>query len=437
MARPPFPSESISRRSLLALGGAAAVTGGLAACSGGGSSAPSSALSAGAKASGTIRILDDNTNTIFSKGVIADFEKDTGITVKYEQANFNDLHDRLSTLFSAQDSSYDVVMTWAAWSAEFGNAGWLQPLAKNTIPAAVLPAALDAVSYNGTVYGLPKFASAQTMFWNKDLFDKAGLDADTGPQSWDEFVDAAKKLTSGGVYGFAADMGNTDGAYQNFLKVLLLNDGVLYDESNKPAFNSTKGIDALQRLAGLLNDSKVMAPSTMQLSNSSDLGTLFGNKKAAIVFNWPFQYAAAAKAFGADSLGNDILPGIAVRSASIDGSEGFAVSNFSKNKAAALKWLQYVTTAPVQTEMVAKEGWLPVTQSLLEDSAIVKTLPVVPTYKKESEYEIKRYGSPWYTAVTEELATAITTVMLGKATAATALNGAATKASAIIAKYKK
>jgi multiple sugar transport system substrate-binding protein len=436
--------NGMSRRSVLALGGGLLTLGGLVACggapaTGGGSKgATASALAPSGNASGSIRILDDNTNKIFTQSVIAGFEKDTGIKVeKYEKANFNDLHDRLATLFSAKDSAYDVVMTWAAWSAEFGRAGWLQPLEKSALPADVLPAALDAVSYQGTVYGLPKFASAQTMFWNKKLFTQAGLNPDKGPATWDEFVAAAKELTRGGRYGFAADMGNPDGIYQNFLKVLLFNGGTMYGENNAPVFNSAAGVDALTRLVSLLRTEKIMSPSSLQITSSADLGTLFANGQVGIVFNWPSQYtdATASGALGAGNLGNGILPGIAVKSASIDGSEGFAINNFSKNKQAALKWLQYVTTAPVQKLMV-HEGWFPVSTTMLKDSSVATTLPVVSTYLAESSYPIKRFGAPWYSDVTQELSTNITKAMLGQVSPKDALNAAAIRAGTIIAKYK-
>jgi multiple sugar transport system substrate-binding protein len=439
-------SRPVSRRSALALGGGLAAFAGLAAAcggapaTGGGTTTTQQAgLTSEGGASGSIRILDDNTNKLYTNGVIAQFEKDTGIKVeKYEQANFNDLHDRLATLFSAQDSSYDVVMTWAAWSAEFGHAGWLQPLDKSVVPTDVLPAALDAVSYGGTIYGLPKFASAQTMFWNKQLFRQAGLDPEKPPATWDEFAGYAKTLTTGGRYGYACDMGNTDGAYQNFLRVLLLNGGTMYDAGNNPVFNSEVGIDALTRLVSLLRTDKVMNPSSLQITNSSDLNTLFANGQVGIVFNWPAQYAAAtaAGALAKADVGNAVLPGIKVKSASIDGSEGFAINSFSKNKQAALKWLQYVTGTGVQKRMAQEEGWFPVTSTLLKDPEVVASLPVVTTYGEESQYQIKRFGAPWYSDVVQQLSTDISKAMLGQVTPADALNDAAGRAKTIIANYK-
>lgn len=439
-------SGALGRRGFLTasgavLGGAVlAGCGGSSAHGGDGSGQTGPALKPSGGAKGSIRILDDNTNKIFAAGAIDDFQKKTGITVaKYDQANFNDLHDRLATLFGAQDSSYDVVMTWAAWSAEFGKAGWLEPIAKGAVPPEVLPAALDAVSWDGTVYGLPKFASAQTMFYNKHLFQKAGLDPTVPPATWDRFVSAARKLTTGGQYGFACDMGNTDGAYQNFLKVLLLNGGTMYDANNNPTFNDAKGVEALSRLVGLLRTQKVMNPSSLTITNSSDLNVLFANGGTGIVFNWPAQWAAATATsakIGASNVGNAILPGITVKTASIDGSEGFAINKFSKNKQAALAWLKYVTTDPVQKKMVAKEGWFPVSKTLLKDPTIQAELPPIKSYLVESHYAIKRYGAPWYSDVVQGLSTDITKAMLGQTSPKSALDDAAQRARTIIQKYK-
>lgn len=346
-----------------------------------------------------ISILDDNTNLVFKDGLIDAFEKQTGITVKnYEMANFNDLHDRFATLFAAQDASVDVVMTFAGWSAEFGQALWLQPLADRAVPKDVIHSSLDSVSWNGTVYGLPKFSSVQTMFWNKDHFVAAGIDPDTAPESWDDFVAAAKAVTTSDRFGFCCDMGNPAGAYQNFLRALLLSGGELYDEDWNPQLDSDAAVEGLTKMVELLHTHKVMDPASLQITNASDLVDVFAQERTSIVFNWPFQWASAtardAKT-STDSVGNGLLPGINVRSASIDGSEGYAISKYSGNKQAALKWLQFAASATSQSEIVRKEGWFPVSQKILAAPETEKELPAVKTYEKSTKYATKRYGAPW------------------------------------------
>ncbi len=441
-------SPVFNRRRVLQMGGLAVGAFALAGCvsandTGGASPASASGgpLKPAANPSGSITIVDDNTNALFKASTIAAFEAKTGIKVKsYTQGNFNDLHDKYATLFSAQDSSVDVVMTWAGWSAEFGQAGWLQELDASAVPTDLIQPALDAVSWKKRVYGLPKFASVQTMFWSKPLFKKAGVDSAVGPKTWTEFVTTAKALTSGSQYGYACDMGNASGAYQNFLRVLLLNGGDMYDADYKPIFNSEHGVQALSYLVDLLQVHKVMDPSSLQISNASDLGSLFAKGQTGIVFNWPFQYATATAAgakLSATTIGNGLIPGISVRSASIDGSEGFAISNFSKNKEAALAWLQFVATGDVQKHIVVQEGWFPVSKSVLQDPASIKALPVLKTYQESTQYVTRRWGTPWTSELDQLMSVQIIDAMNKKTAPKVALDTLATQTQALVKKYLK
>lgn len=422
----------MNRRRLIQLGGTA-IGGALVG------SRSSSVSKAKAQSGGSIRILDDNTNAVFLNGGIDAFQEQTGIEVAdYQQLNFNDLHDRMATMFSAQDDSFDVVMTWAGFSAEFGQAGWLEELDRETLPEDVIEPALDAVSWDGRVFGLPKFASVQTMFWNKNLFEEAGLDPEQGPQNWDEFVDAAKALTTGEQFGFTCDMGNPAGAYQNFLRILLMNGGDMYDEDWNPTFASEAGVEALTRWVALLNDDKAMNPSSLQITNASDLGDLFARGETGIVFNWPFQYAVAtveSAALTPDTIGNDLIPGMAVRSASIDGSEGFAINAFSENKDAAMEWLKFASSADIQRRIVAEEGWFPVSKAVLEDPEMQEALPVIDTYAASTEYVTKRYGTPWSNELDQLLSIELNSAMFGDKSPKEALESAQAQCEELVEKY--
>ncbi len=439
-------STPLPRRRLLQLAGLASGTAALAGCVSANQGTPADSSDGplkadGSKPSGEITIVDDNTNQVFQSSTIAAFEQQTGIKVKsYTQGNFNDLHDRYATQFAARDTTVDIVMTWAGWSAEFGQAGWLQELDPSAVPADLIQPALDAVSWRGKVYGLPKFSSVQTMFWNKDLAKAAGLDPEAAPQNWDDFVKAAKAMTKPGQWGYACDVGNPAGAYQNFLRAMLLNGGTLYDDSFNPKFNSPQGVQALTRMVELLRVHKVMDPASLQITNASDLGDQFARGKTGVVFNWPFQWAVATgakSAIGKGRIGNGLIPGMSVRSASIDGSEGFAISKFSKNKQAALAWLQFVTTANVQKQIVAKEGWFPVSNTVLNDPDSIKALPVLRTYKESTKYVTKRFGVPWSNELDQLLSVQFINAMNGKTKPQEALDSVQQQTEALVKKYLK
>ncbi len=54
---------------------------------------------------------------------------------------------------------------------------------------------VESVKYNGHIYAFPIKVSIFGIWWNKDVFKKAGLDPDKGPQSLEELVEYSKKLT--------------------------------------------------------------------------------------------------------------------------------------------------------------------------------------------------------------------------------------------------
>lgn len=56
-------------------------------------------------------------------------------------------------------------------------------------------------------YGIPIDVTTIPMIYNKKLFTKAGLDANTPPKTWAEFIEAGKKLKAAGVTGFTSGWG--------------------------------------------------------------------------------------------------------------------------------------------------------------------------------------------------------------------------------------
>lgn len=65
------------------------------------------------------------------------------------------------------------------------------------------PAVLESAQFRGKTYGLPWIAQPVILYYNKDLFKKAGVAEPTDAWTWDDFYNAAKKLTdpNKGQYG--------------------------------------------------------------------------------------------------------------------------------------------------------------------------------------------------------------------------------------------
>lgn len=78
------------------------------------------------------------------------------------------------------------------------------------------PVVLDGVTgSDGKIYGFPRQAYAAALHYNRDLFEAAGLDPDSPPETWDEIREAAKAITDAtGKAGYAQMAINNTGGWQ-------------------------------------------------------------------------------------------------------------------------------------------------------------------------------------------------------------------------------
>ena len=96
----------------------------------------------------------------------------------------------------------DVIGIDGIWVGEFAEAGYIEPLedvagdavtewdAWDQIPEAVQ----NALSFEDELYGVPQGADGRVIYYNKTLFEEAGLPADWEPTSWDDMLDAGREL---------------------------------------------------------------------------------------------------------------------------------------------------------------------------------------------------------------------------------------------------
>lgn len=67
----------------------------------------------------------------------------------------------------------------------------------------IAPGLIKSFTVGSDITALPNSWNDMVLYYNTDLFQKAGIPAPDGTWTWDQFQDVAKKLTTNGVYGFA------------------------------------------------------------------------------------------------------------------------------------------------------------------------------------------------------------------------------------------
>lgn len=200
------------RSAAVALVGAAALV--LAGCTAAPASSGDRTLTfMGWGAPGEVAVFED---------MIAQYEKAyPGVAVKYINVPAADFSTKLQTMIASRKTP-DVFYLTPENVMPYATSGVIADLTSyvedNKIfdPANVWQKAINMYRYDGStpgkgaVYGLPKDIGPYALAYNKDMFDAAGITAPTAddPWTWNEFVAAAKKLTSGSgtdkVYGSSA-----------------------------------------------------------------------------------------------------------------------------------------------------------------------------------------------------------------------------------------
>lgn len=146
---------------------------------------------------------------------IANFEKETGEKVNAIKLPGQGYDQRIALDLSAGTAA-DVNLMDSFMVSELASAGYLEPL--DDLAAgwdqygAYLPALLEVTSYDGKVYALPTDTDVRMLWYSKPAFEKAGIAVPWAPKTWDDILDAARKLKEAGIqYAFQLPAGVKQG----------------------------------------------------------------------------------------------------------------------------------------------------------------------------------------------------------------------------------
>lgn len=129
-------------------------------------------------------------------------EQGKNVTVTYEPVDASDDQWKTKLALDLQSGGGgDIIDIDGLWVGELAEAGYIKPLEEiypassewdgwNEVPEAVL----QSLSFEGQLYGMPNGADGRVIYYNKDLFKQAGLPEEWQPTSWDEILEACRKL---------------------------------------------------------------------------------------------------------------------------------------------------------------------------------------------------------------------------------------------------
>lgn len=140
----------------------------------------------------------------------------------------------------------------------------------------------DVVSDDGSTYALPFAWVTPVLYYNKDAFDEAGLDYPTGDWTWDDFLNAAKKLTVDGNGDGEIDRWGFwfYGRYAHIEPWIYQNNGRLLDEDEQNFDPTPEAMEALKFLTDLVLEHEVAPPKSAM--SGIDQQNVFAQGEAAM-----------------------------------------------------------------------------------------------------------------------------------------------------------
>ncbi len=250
-----------------------------------------------------------------------------------------------------KSSTWDIYvgMTPFVEMGQLVEAGVIEPwdshLQKSVLDDLV-PSIRDESTFKGKVYDWPFLLDITLLAWNADIVQKAGLDTETAPKTWDDLVASARKVQQSG----AAPFGVTFDAHgwRSLVPITYSIRTDVYDDQGLFDFTSDAAVEALQVMRRLkeVAHPDVLNPGTADggVNGTPDEGAFTARQVAYYVKYENAPIRMAAKWPDPSRLRMGALPSVpGGAGATVFWDTGAAVFTYGKNKSLVADYMKALT----------------------------------------------------------------------------------------------
>ncbi|RWX68452.1 sugar ABC transporter substrate-binding protein [Mesorhizobium sp. M4B.F.Ca.ET.089.01.1.1] len=283
-----------------------------------------------------------------------------GITVKFEVVPWEVLLQKLTTDITAGTNA-DLSIIGTRWLIDFVQQDVAEPLDGYITPEfkdRFIDTFLSPSIMEGKTYGLPIAASARAMYYNKELFEKAGIAKP--PVTWTELQEDARKIKAlgSGTFGFGLQGKEIETDVYYYYAMWSQGTEIL-NKDGTSGLGTQGALDAAKLYKSMIDEG--LTEPGVTSNNREDVQNLFKQGKVGMMITAPF-------------LSNQIKEeapnlkyGVAAIPAGPTGARGtYGVTDSiimfknSKNKDEAWKLLDFLFTKEQRAKFTQGEGFLPV-----------------------------------------------------------------------------
>jgi ABC-type glycerol-3-phosphate transport system substrate-binding protein len=382
------------------------------------------------------------------KAAIDSWSKRTGGNVQFTIIGFTDVPIKYAGYIAAQDSSVDVLYAADPFVGQFQDKLYLDITHQVGNTSVFLPATIQALTRNGHLYALPVHSEMEFFIYNKQYFQEAGLNPDQPPNTWEELFAATPKLKKGNRTANATPLLAPNEAI--FYFAIIMNSTptkLISPDGRKLQVGGSDGLSAFQTwYDGVVKHQFFDSSVLTDPGSEYDTGKIFNQGNTASMLNFSELYedainpgapgGAQVPSTVADHVGAVIMPGIkAGTSGSCNGFEGFGVNRFSTHQAAALSFVREITSREPEKIMNLTKQFPSSRKDVLSDPEVLAVYPIAAVLAKQGQYNIDRYGAPYFTQLEQVLSQTLTGLWKGTYSPAQAQEQVQTQGQAAIDKF--
>jgi multiple sugar transport system substrate-binding protein len=301
-----------------------------------------------------------------------------GIRVAHENFPYDAYNQKVASAVPAGQGP-DVINLFYGWVPLYVDSGYLQPLPTDAFPVQEIEREFVPMvrnsRFDGKYWALPTAVRSLSMFYNDELLMRASIARP--PATWDEFVAAAEKTTTRDaqgriqVEGFGIAPGGQD--HHLIREVLFRQWGAApySPDGRRVTYATPKGAEALKWYTDLVLRNKVGVIDFFPGANGYRNAFMAG--RATMIFDGSF-------AIGAIRGGTRATWGVVPLPRRSVGGEpsnfgsywvhGLTVRATGPKREAAIKFLKFLVSEPVQRQWLERVGELPASRKLVNDAKL-------------------------------------------------------------------
>ncbi|MEV5881461.1 extracellular solute-binding protein [Streptomyces sp. NPDC052020] len=320
------------------------------------------------------------------------------IKVKYVNVPFDQAQNKFDTAAGSKGAP-DVLRSEVGWTPAFAKKGFFAPLDGTEALAEqdkFQPSLIEQAKYEGKTYGVPLVTDTLALVYNKELFEKAGVEV---PKTWDDLKKAAAAIKDKtGVDGY---WGSTQGYYA---QPFLYGEGTdtVDAEAKKITVRSPEAEKAYGTWLSLF-DGKGLHKADTTADAYAHIQDAFVSGKVAAIIQGPWEITNFYKGSAfkdRDNLGIATVPaGSTGEAGAPTGGHNLSVyaGSDEAHRKAALKFVKFMTSAKAQETIALKNSTLPTREDAY--TAKVKADPGIAGYQTVLSAARPRPALPEYSSL--------------------------------------